>query len=56
MRTTLVLLVLFAQLSPSGLSYEERLAYGAQFIAQVREIARQYCGQPYFGTVCDWAR
>src|SRR5207244_3350634 len=33
-------------------SYAERIAYGERFIAEAREIARESCGRPYFGTYC----
>lgn len=45
-----------AQVGPdiaTGMAYDERIAWGAVQIAHVREIAREYCGQPYFGTVCS---
>jgi hypothetical protein len=34
-------------------TYQERIAYGEQVIDQTAQIAREHCGQPYFGTICE---
>lgn len=50
----MAIVLVFAQtaLRPSGLSYDEELAYVAQGKAEAKTIALEYCGQPYFGTQC----
>jgi hypothetical protein len=33
-------------------TYEERIAFGEAFIAQSAAVAKEHCGEQYFGTIC----
>lgn len=58
MKSLIILAVLIAApwnpniYAPEGQTYEEHMAEGEAFIAQVRAYAIAHCGEPYFGTVC----
>jgi hypothetical protein len=60
-RSICLAVLLFAQTYPASAwdgtwtwgTYQERIAYGEQVIAESATIAREHCGQPYFGTICS---
>lgn len=67
MRCLVLVLALFAQVArsdwdgtwlPHGegrpfATYEEYVAYKQVLYDQAREIAKEHCGEPYFGTWCQ---
>lgn len=40
--------------APEGQTYEEHIAEGEAFIAQVRAYAIEHCGQPYMASCDGW--